>query len=290
MSVADVWPIRRLLSWTEIFFRDKSIENPRLEAQILLAHILGCKKIDLYVRSDDEPTDQQRNAFKALIKKRVDGCPVAYLVGQREFYRLSFDVNPAVLIPRPETEFVVMECLRALKMKESPRVLDVGTGSGCIALSIAQQHATARLTATDISGEALNVARANAAKHGLSERIRFIEGDLLSPVEGERFDAIASNPPYVSENEMASLAKDVRDFEPHLALAGGADGMALYRRLIAAVPRNLEDGGYIILEIGATQERAVRELIENQQCFESIATRLDSQKLPRVVSAQKKYA
>lgn len=282
---ADPWPIRRLLSWTEGFFRDKGIESPRLEAQILLSHILKCKRIDLYVRSEDETTEEQRTAFKTMIKKRVEGCPVAYLVGQREFYQLAFDVNPSVLIPRPETEFLVVECLRLLKGKESPSLLDIGTGSGCIALSIAHQHPTVRLAAVDISADALAVARANAAKYGLSERVRFLEGDLFAPVASEQFDIVVSNPPYVSENEMAALAKDIRDYEPRLALFGGPDGLAVYRRLIADAARHLERGGHLVLEIGATQEKAVRSLIEQQLGLEVIATRLDGQKLPRIIVA-----
>ena len=151
---ADPWPIRRLLQWTQQFFREKGIENSRLESEILLAHVLGCKRIDLYVRSNEMLADAERNTFKELIKKRVEGCPVAYLVGQREFYQLNLDVGPAVLIPRPETEFLVMEALRLLKGEDSPRVLDIGTGSGCIALTIAQQHKTAKITAIDLSREA----------------------------------------------------------------------------------------------------------------------------------------
>lgn len=285
---ADSWTIRRLLEWTETFLRDKGIESPRLEAQLLLAHTLGCKKIDLYVRSNDEPSDQERTHFKALIKKRVDGCPVAYLVGQREFYRLSFDVSPAVLIPRPETEFVVLEGLRLLKGKDKPSVLDVGTGSGCIALSIAQQHKSACVTASDISSAALGVARQNAERHGLAQRVRFVESDAFDSLPGERFDLIASNPPYVADSEMATLDKEVRDFEPRLALDGGADGLTIYRRLIAQSPEHLRSGGHLLLEIGSTQETAVHGLVEATGQFDPIVTLLDGQKLPRVIVARKK--
>ncbi len=285
---ADSWSIRRLLQWTEQFFREKEVDSPRLDAQILLAHILQCKKIDLYVRSEEEPTDAQRTAFKALIKRRVDGCPVAYLVGQREFFRLMLDVTPAVLIPRPETEFLVIEALRLLKGKDAPRVLDVGTGSGCIALSIAQQHKSAHVTAIDVSADALAVARRNAERHGLTERVRFVQGDLLQPVAGETFHLIATNPPYISQTELPTLDKDVRNFEPFLALDGGPDGLAVYRRLIAEVPKYLASGGSLLLEIGATQEQAVRELIGQESAFEAIATHLDGQRLPRVIESRKR--
>jgi release factor glutamine methyltransferase len=284
---AEPWPIRRLLQWTQQFLRDKEIESARLETEILLGHALGCKRIDLYVRSEELTTEEQRAAFRTLIKKRVEGCPVAYLVGRREFYQLTFDVTPAVLIPRPETEHLVMECLRLIKGKAVPRVLDVGTGSGCIALSIAHQHKKADVVGIDISPDALEVAGRNAAKLGL-ERVRLLAGDLFEPVRSETFDVIVSNPPYVSASEMAELAKEVRDFEPKLALDGGPDGLTVYRRLIPEAASHLVTGGYLLIEIGATQEKAVRELIEGMQDFDAIAMRLDGQKLPRVVEARKK--
>jgi release factor glutamine methyltransferase len=282
---ADPWPIRRLLQWTQQFLRDKGVDSPRLDAEILLAHTLGCKRIDLYVRSDEIATDAQRAAFRDLIKKRVYGCPVAYLVGQREFFQLNLDVTPDVLIPRPETELVVLEALRVLKGKAAPRVLDVGTGSGCIALAIAHQAKNVQATAVDISASALAVAKRNADKHGLSSRVRFLESDLFAKLGGEKFDLIVSNPPYIAAGEFAGLAKDVRDFEPRLALDGGPDGLDIYRRLIAAAPAQLEPEGSLLLEIGAGQEAPVRELIAAQGRFGTIVTHRDGQKLPRVLES-----
>jgi release factor glutamine methyltransferase len=284
---AEPWPIRRLLQWTQQFLRDKGIESARLEAEILLGHVLGCKRIDLYVRSEELTTEDQRAVFKNLIKKRVEGSPVAYLVGRREFYQLEFDVSPAVLIPRPETEHLVMECLRLIKGKEAPRVLDVGVGSGCIALSIAHRQKTANVTGIDISPEAVEVARRNAGKHNL-QHIRLLVGDLLEPVHGEMFDVIVSNPPYIAAGEFAGLAKEVRDFEPKLALDGGPDGLAVYQRLIPDAAAHIVTGGHLLLEIGATQEKAVRQIIERTDGFDAIATHLDGQKLPRVLHARKK--
>jgi release factor glutamine methyltransferase len=285
---AEPWTIRRLLTWTEGFLRDKAIDSPRLDTQILLAHVLKCKRIDLYVRSDEEPAEAVRAVFKDLIKRRVDGCPVAYLVGQREFYQLTLEVSPAVLIPRPETEILVMESLRLLKSKESPRVLDMGTGSGCIALAIARHHATAAVTATDISGEALALARKNAERLNLTERTRFLQGDLFEPVRDEKFELIASNPPYVSADEFPTLMKEVRDFEPRLALDGGPDGLAIYRRLVDEAAAHLNSGGHLLLEIGATQESALRELLANSGSFDAVSTHRDGQKLPRVIAAKKR--
>lgn len=284
----EPWTIRRLLTWTEGFLREKAIDSPRLDAQILLAHVLKCKRIDLYVRSDEEPSEPVRTAFKDLIRRRVEGCPVAYLVGQREFYLLTFEVNPAVLIPRPETELLVTEALRLLKGKEAPKVIDIGTGSGCIALAIARHHASAQVTATDISGEALAVARRNAERLNLSARVRFLQGDLLEPVREEKFDLMASNPPYVSADEFPQLMKEVRDFEPRLALDGGPNGLVVYRRLIEAAPAHLNPGGHLLLEIGATQENPIREMLAASGSFEGISTHRDGLKLPRVIEAKRR--
>jgi release factor glutamine methyltransferase len=281
---AESWSLRRLLQWTGQFLREKGVESSRLEAEILLAHVLGCKRIDLYVRSEELATDAQRSAYRDLIKKRVEGCPVAYLTGQREFYQLPFAVTPAVLIPRPETETLVMEGLRLLKGKPAARVVDVGTGSGCVALSIAHQQPAASVTAIDLSAEALKVARGNANKHGLGERVRFLEGDLFAPVAGETFDLIVSNPPYIATAEIETLARDVRDFEPRAALDGGPDGLDVYRRLIQDSPQHLKPGGSLLLEIGATQEAPVRELL-TQANFTEIRVHPDARKLPRVIEA-----
>src|SRR3954466_14994327 len=161
---SETWTVRRLLEWTEDFLRKKGVESPRLEAQILLAHALGCKKIDLYVCHDEEPAEDRRAAFREMIRKRAEGMPVAYLVGHREFYSLEFAVSPAVLIPRPETETLVMEALRRLKSVEAPRVLDLGTGSGAIAIVLAKHLKTAQVTAIDMSAAALAVASGNAQR------------------------------------------------------------------------------------------------------------------------------
>jgi release factor glutamine methyltransferase len=280
------WTIRRLLDWTENYLRGKGSDSPRLETQILLAHALCCRRIDLYTRTEEEPGEQQRAAFRGLIQRRAEGAPVAYLVGQREFYSLAFEVTPAVLIPRPETELLVMECLNLIKGKPSPRVLDVGTGSGNIAISIAHQHSTAQVTATDVSAEALAVAARNAERHGLSRRIRFLHGDLFEPIPAdERFDVIVSNPPYVSDAELKALAPQVRDHEPRLALAAGPEGLDFYRRLIPEAVHFLEASGSILVEIGAKQEFAVRAIFESvpgysvQKCFR------DHAKLPRLIHA-----
>ena len=283
---SETWTVRRLLEWTEDFLRKKGVESARLEAQILLAHALGCKKIDLYVRHDEEPPEDRRTAFRETIKKRADGMPVAYLVGYREFFQLEFAVSPAVLIPRPETETLVMEALRRLKPMPAPRVLDVGTGSGAIAVTVARQHKTAQVTAVDVSPAALALARANAEKHGVTDRVTFLEGDLFGPVAGQTFDLVVSNPPYIAHPEFPALDIGVRDFEPRTALDGGTDGLAFYRRIAADVPTRLVPGGSVLVEIGFTQEAAVRDLfaarLDVGPTYKDLAGR------PRVVSATRR--
>jgi release factor glutamine methyltransferase len=282
----ETWTVRRLLEWTEDFLRKRGVEAPRLEAQILLAHALGCSKIDLYVRHEEEPPESQRMAFREMIRKRSEGMPVAYLVGYREFYSLQFAVTPDVLIPRPETETLVMEALRRIQSMVAPRVLDIGTGSGCIAVSLAKQHKTAQVTAVDVSAAALAVAAANADRHGVRSRITFVEGDLFKPVSGQTFDLVVSNPPYIAHNELPTLDAGVRDFEPRSALDGGPDGLAYYRRIAAEAPAHLNLGGSVLVEIGPTQEALVRDLFAAH--FEPGPTYKDAAGRPRVVSARRR--
>jgi release factor glutamine methyltransferase len=282
------WTIRALMEWTEKHFQQKQIESPRLEAQLLLAHALNCKRVELYTRWDEIVGDEGRDRFRELVKRRSEGCPAMYLIGRREFYTLEFEVTPAVLIPRPETELLVAETVKRIKELPAPRVLDIGTGSGCIAIAIAHRVKTAQVTAIDVSADALAVANRNAVKHNVAERLTFLLGDLCAPLSDDCFDAIASNPPYVAESEWAALPSHIRDHEPRLALDGGPDGFAVYDRLIPQLPRHLKPGGYALLEIGGTQDQGVRERIEAVAELEWIATILDDNKLPRVVTARRR--
>jgi release factor glutamine methyltransferase len=282
----EAWTVRKLLSWTQDFLKKKGLDTPRLDSEILLAHALGCPKIELYVRIDEEPPEPVRTVFREMIKKRADGMPVAYLVGYREFYSLPFHVTPAVLIPRPETETLVMEALRLLKPMADPRVLDLCTGSGCVAVTIAKQHKTARVTATDISAEALAVATKNAERHSMTDRVTFLKGDLAAAVAGQTFDVVVSNPPYIAQSELPTLDPGVRNFEPTGALDGGPDGLDFYRRLAADVLALLNPGGTVLVEIGVTQEAAVRELFAAQ--LEPGKTFKDQAGRPRVVTARRR--
>jgi release factor glutamine methyltransferase len=284
-----IWTIKALLNWTAEFLAKKGIENPRADAQILLAHVLKCKKVDLIVRYNEEPTEAERTRFRELIQRRVAGWPVAYLVGSRDFYLLTFEVSPEVLVPRPETETLVLESLSLLKPLKSPTVLDIGTGSGCIAISIAHQKADAHVTAIDISPDALNVARRNASRHNVTGRITFLQGDLFGPLKGgETFDLVVSNPPYIAHPEFASLAPDVRDHEPRVALDGGYDGLAFYRRIAVDVGRFLKPGSRLLMEIGYTQDMAVRELLAAQNDLETLPSLKDMGGHARVVAAKRK--
>ena len=284
-----VWTIKALLAWTTTFLKEKGHAEARLEAEILLAHVLECKRVDLFVRFDELPTDAQRAKFRELIQRRVGGWPVAYLVGSRAFYMLNFDVDPAVLIPRSDTETLVLEALKRLKPLAAPEVLDVGTGSGCIAISLAHQKKDARVTATDVSPDALAVAQKNAAKCGVADRLTFLQGDLFAALPaGRTFDLIASNPPYIAQSEFASLGADVRDHEPRIALDGGPDGLAFYRRIANGATPFLKPCGSLLLEIGYTQEAAVRGLLAERPELEVGATLKDMGGHPRVVTAKKR--
>jgi release factor glutamine methyltransferase len=228
-----------------------------------------------------------RQRYRELIRRRVEGCPVAYLVGYKEFFSLRLEVGPEVLIPRPDSELAVSECLRLAKGLAEPRVLDIGTGSGNLAIAVARNHKGARVTAVDLSPGALAVAGRNAAKHGVADRVRFLGGDLFAAVPaGERFDFILSNPPYIPRDEIPKLAPGVRDYEPHLALDGGASGYEVLERLAAGAQEHLQPGGYLIVEIGSPQEGAARERLKAHAGYELAPTVHDYSGHPRVLVAR----
>lgn len=284
-----VWTVKALLDWTADFLAKKNVPGAaaKVEARLLLAHVLKCKPIDVLVRYDEQPTDADRTAYRELIKRRVDGWPVAYLLGEKEFYLLPFEVTPAVLIPRPETETLVGEAVALLKKQPASLALDLCTGSGCVAVSVAHGAKAARLTATDVSPDALDVARRNAARNKVADRIDFRAGDLFAALPpGAAFDLVATNPPYVTQSELTTLQPEVRDHEPRLALDGGPDGLAFYRRIAAGVAEYLKPGGWLLAEIGATQQEAVTALFAEQ--LDVVKTLRDTAGLPRVVVARKR--
>lgn len=281
------WTIGGLLDWTARYLADKGAEFPRLDAEVLLAQALDCRRIDLYTRYEDPAPEAARTRFKELIRQRVEGCPVAYLVGRKEFFSLTFEVTPAVLIPRPESEFVVLECLRLAQDMPAPRILDLGTGSGNLAVTLAKRHAGARVTTVDRSAEALEVARRNVHRHGVAERMQLLQGDLFAPLPAEvRFDFMVSNPPYIPDEAMGDLPRGVRDYEPHLALNGGPGGFAVLDRILAQAGKFLVPGGHLILEIGAPQHEPARARIAAVPGFHLSPTIYDGSNHPRVLVAQ----
>jgi release factor glutamine methyltransferase len=288
-SLDQSWTIGQLLAWTTEFLRRKGSESPRLDAEVLLASVLDWQRVELYTHYEEEVGQHARGAFRELIRRRASGAPVAYLVGRKEFYSLTLEVSPAVLIPRPETEFVVVEFLEVARHLDAVRAVDVGTGSGCIAIACAHQHPSAHFTAIDISTEALELASRNAERHGVADRIKFCRGDLLAHVTGEDpFDLILSNPPYISTEDITELEVGVRDHEPHIALDGGEDGLQVVSRLIEQAIPFLRTGGHLILEIGTAQEQPVRGMIEAHPEYQLAPTVYDLRKHPRVIRAVKK--
>jgi release factor glutamine methyltransferase len=250
--------VLELLRWTAEHFASRGIDTPRLDAECLLAHALGTTRLRLYLEFEKPVTEPERAVFRELVRRRAaERVPVALLVGEREFWSLPLRVTPEVLVPRPETETLVAAALDLIPDHDAPwRVLDLGTGSGAIALAIARERPCARVTATDLSPEALEVAQQNAETLGMTDRIRFRHGDGPGPVGGETFDLVVSNPPYVAERDRGSLPPELAH-EPALALFAGVDGLEVLHRWIDAAPRLLAPGGGLALEHGPEQSGAV---------------------------------
>lgn len=248
------WTVLRLLQWTSEFFEKRDSDSPRLDAEVLLAHVLDRTRIELYTAFAEIPDERQRIAFRELVRRRGEGMPVAQLVGYREFYALRLRVDENVLIPRPETEHLVIEALdRAKAMSVSDRPLaiaDIGSGSGAIAVALAKHLDNVEITAVDLNPAALKIAIWNAEQHQVDAKIQFVESDLLVAVDSPRqFDIICSNPPYVSETEFTQLPRTVREYEPREALVAGVAGTEVIERILQDSPERLRGGGRLILEL-----------------------------------------
>ncbi|MEI6240110.1 MAG: peptide chain release factor N(5)-glutamine methyltransferase [Planctomycetia bacterium] len=284
----DVWTVGRLLTWTADWLATKGSESPRLDAEVLLAHVRGCQRILLYTAFDTPVAEAERARFRELVKRRGEGEPVAYLVGSREFFSLPFTVTPAVLVPRPETEGLVVRVLDLCKPLATPRIVDVGTGSGAIAVTLAKHLPRARLAATDVSSAALAVARDNAVKHGVADRIDLFECDLLAdPRVAGPWDVVVSNPPYVRDDEFESLPRDVRLHEPKGALVAGPTGVEIVARLAAAAVDRLSPGGWLVVEIGPAVAAAAEAALAAVPGLVPGPTLPDMAGLPRIVQARK---
>lgn len=281
--MSDAWTLLKLLEWMTGFFTDKGLTNPRLDAQLLLASVLGLDRVGLYLNYDRPLTQTELDEIRPLVKRRAQNEPLQYLLGKTEFWSLEFAVSPAVLIPRADTEILVEEALK--KSAQTGELLDIGCGSGVIALSFASEKPRWQVTGLDISAPALELAAYNAQELGFEERSRFILGDLAQLPRGS-YDLVVSNPPYISCADYAELMPEVRDFEPAVALLGGEDGLDCYRLLCRQVHKILKPGGWLLLEIGWQQQEAVTALLV-ESGLHTIYCRQDYAGHPRVIGARK---
>lgn len=292
--IKDVWTIKRALEWTTQYFKKEKIENPRLNAEVLLAHILRKTRLELYLEFSRPLSLRELTLFKKLIIKRSHHVPLSYLTGGQDFMGLRLKIDENVYIPRPETEILVEEALKLVrsidfeegKTSQDFIIVDLGTGSGNIAIKLALELEKSKVYAVDISPEALGVARENARMHNLNKRITFLEGDLFIPLvdlglEG-RVDLIISNPPYVRSEEIKSLPPEVLR-EPRIALEGGGDGLAIYRKIISQSPGFLRKAGFLALEIGHRQARRIQDLILAQKELYSPQVISDYEGIERII-------
>ena len=270
------------------FFLQNDVPSPRLNAELLLMFVLGCDRAYLYAHPERELNAEEQSCYDEVTRERARGCPTQYITGHQEFWGLDLIVTPAVLIPRPETEHVVETVLELMKDRppsERLRLVDVGTGSGCIALALATELPQAEIHACDISEEALEIARVNAARLRLGYRVLVRRSDLLSIYAGEQFDFVVCNPPYVGESEADKVQKQVREFEPKSAVFCGHEGLEIYKRLIPEAHAVLNPGGWLVMEIGFSREAEIRSLLQG---WEGVQTTPDLQGIPRVVAARKR--
>jgi release factor glutamine methyltransferase len=300
----DTWTILELLRWTADYFRDKGVSEPRASAEVLLAHVLGASRLDLYLRYDQPLSFTELAFFKALMVRRLKGEPVAYLTGHKEFWSLDFRVTPAVLIPRPETEGLVQAVLEAAQdfgaepetpktgnrkpETEPPWGLEIGVGSGAVVIALAKELPGLRWIALDLSAPALAVARDNARRHGVLERLRFLRADMLSALKpGGHLALMVANLPYVPQADWENLPKDIKDYEPRGALLAGMDGLSLLRPLARQAHGYLQPGGWLALEVGDGQGAAVAALLQETRAYDRLETVPDYRGVPRVVRGRR---
>ncbi len=290
--IPKVWCIKALLKASTDYLVEKGIESARLNAEVLLAFQLGVKRITLYLNFDQPLTEKEVSGYRDLIRRRLKREPLQYITGVQEFWSLTFRVNSHVLIPRPETEILVDQAITlAGKLNETPlRVLDLGTGSGVISVSMAKELPSALFFATDVSEEALGIARENAANQGVIDRIQFLRGDLFEPFRAQKplFHLIASNPPYVCTQEFKDLSPEVALHEPRLALDGGKDGMLFLKKIICGAPEFLHPGGWLLLEMSPYQVEKALFVIGQTGVYQNEANVEDYSHRQRVVIAQLK--
>jgi release factor glutamine methyltransferase len=288
-----MWTILDLIRWTDERFQQEGLSPARLDAEVLLAASLGMSRIGLYTHFDQPLRKDELTGFKNLIQRRLHHEPVAYILGKREFWSLSFQVTRDVLIPRPETELLVEEALNLLGQSRPAtcpyRILEIGTGCGAVIVALAHELPAAQLVATDVSEKALRVAIQNASENGVRDRIDFLQGDLFAPLRRKpAFDLILTNPPYIPQDQVPVLPPEVRDFEPRIALDGGKDGVEFYRRALPEVDDYLYPGGWFLTEMGDGQDRLIREIAEENQSLGAFDFTKDLSGKNRVFKAQNK--
>jgi release factor glutamine methyltransferase len=278
--------VQKVLAGAIQTFSNEGVDSPRLDAELLLAHVLGANRAAVLARPERKLTPKELTSFRYLVARRAAREPLAYIVGHREFFGLEFNVDPRVLIPRPETELLVEHALNLARQMPAPiQVADVGAGSGAIAVALAVHLPQATIYALDDSAGALAVTAVNARRHGVVDRVHCLQGDLLSPLPGP-VDLIAANPPYVSTGEWQDLIPEIRNYEPRTALDGGPDGLSLIRRLLATAGASLRPGGALLLEIGAEQGQAVTALARESLPQAGVQLVLDYAGLDRLVVAR----
>ncbi|UCD83780.1 MAG: peptide chain release factor N(5)-glutamine methyltransferase [Deltaproteobacteria bacterium] len=292
----NFWTIDKLINWSTEYLKQKGVDSPRLDAEVLLSHLLGIERLELYLDPDRSLNQTGFSDFKSLIRRRGQREPLQYLTGKQEFWSLNFKITEDVLIPRPETELLVEEAVKIISEESSsvpkPRILDLGTGCGIISIALAKEIGSARILATDISRTALEVARENAARHRLEDKILFLCGNLFGPLKDDRlcFNLIISNPPYIPSGGFGQLEPEVRDFEPHQALNGGEEGLEFLHRIADQADRFLLPEGWLLLEVGEGQAEKVAGLLKESPRYQTPMIVKDYSGRPRVVKARKKSA
>lgn len=284
MATEETWTTLKILAWTKDYLLSKGVSNARLEAEWLLCAAMGLDRVGLYLQYDKPLNDSELAACRTLIARRARREPLQHILGSQEFFGLDYEVTADVLIPRHDTELLVSEAI--MRRPDARTVLDIGTGSGCVAVSLQKKLSSAVITATDISEAALSVALRNAVKH--DSHIEFLLGSLFIPVAGRRFDMIVSNPPYIPSADIESLEQEVRDYDPRTALDGGSDGLQIYRSLVPSAVEYLNPGGWLLVEIGVGQSRDIVQLFQDAGCFCEPAIAVDPAGIERVVGAQRK--
>ncbi len=283
-----VWTIKEILSWTTQYFSDKSIDSPRLTAELLLSNVLNKDRIHLYINFFQPLNREELKQFKELIKRRINGEPVAYIIGEKEFWSLNFKVDKNVLIPRPETEVLIENISEFISKDENIKILEIGTGSGNIATALAHEHKNIEVFAVDISFDALNIAKKNISLNNVTSNVYLINGDIFQGIRKyPNFDFIISNPPYIKEKDIETLQKEIKDYEPLSALNGGKDGLFFYGKILSKAKDFLKDSGMVFFEFGEENQGEEIKKIMLDFNYKHIVIKNDYSNTPRVIYCSK---